>query len=148
MSKKLVVIAIVASVVTTPSPAIYLGMPWLIICIAAFPIVFGATFVFVYFGDRIFHKFSLGKVMQLLLILPSGFLGGVFIYLLLFMKNIMGSGIEALSMSLITQYGLLGLYAAFVTWLIYNLGPFRVEPYHSNKRMQSDHTKATPLRGG
>jgi hypothetical protein len=138
MSSKLLTLATVSSVVTTLSPAVVLGIPWLVICVVAFPFVFFSTLAFVYIGNRIFCRYSIQKLQQVFIILPLGFFGGLVVYFLLFSRNMFNSGLDGLSLPLLMQYSLLGLYAAIVTWVLYNFGPFSLVPDHSNKALQSD----------
>ena len=139
-SDRLVPVALIASVVAGVSPAIILGITWLVISLIVIPLAFVTNLFFIVLGSKLIAKFKLNPIPQLYLVIPMGLIGALAVLLLFVVAT--NWNIE-LSVFIENYYlcASIGFIAATTSWLLYNFGPLKIEAHRSNKAPQTDAAK-------
>jgi len=121
---KIITIALLSPVITIFVIAMVIGVEFLAIAPVAYVIMVLVSLPFLLALNLLFHKVRIGLATRLIITCTSGILGGAAVYLGLFFCNI-SSG--AFSNALLIQYSSIGFTMAFISFLLYRIGPTRIK---------------------
>jgi len=121
---KILAIAILSPVIAIILIAALIGFEFLAIAPVAYAVMFIVNFLLLSALNMLFHKVRFGLLKRLVIAGIVGILGGAAVYLGLFFRNISEG---SFSNELFIQYSLIGCTLAFISFLLYSIGPTQVE---------------------
>ena len=125
-NNKLIAIAFVAPLITVLLVSVVLGFEFLVVAVVGYPIMVTMTLGFLFPINSLIKKNKFNYFIRLLLVIGCGVLGGVFVYLVLFIEQIINGNYI---LKLFVEYSAIGLMTSLVTFVIYSHSPWRVGNY-------------------